>query len=241
MGADMPQELPLSLLDARLGYEYKDSELRLMALTHPSFYNKADSQAHYERLEFLGDAVLQLVVTEFLYRQLPQATEGLMTQLRARVVSRTSLALVARRLELNSFILMGKGEELSGGRERESTLSNTFEALLGAIMLDSNFEVAKKVTLALLEESLLEVSQNPREMNPKGELQTLLQKIYPESPVYKTEENEDKSLSRFRSEVLWRGFCVGKGMGESKQRAEVQAAEQALAGKLWEGKSWEKN
>lgn len=227
------------LLDTRLGYSYQRKDLRNLALTHPSAYGRGEVNTDYERLEFLGDAVLELTVTEYLFHHLPQAPEGLMTQLRARVVGRPNLAAAARRLELNKFMILGKGEDQSGGRERDSNLSNTFEALLGAIHLDSDFETAKGITLSLLKDSLEDVTSDPREINPKGELQIELQKIYPESPVYACSEEMKDNALHFSVDVVWRGLTLGHGEGHSKRRAEVAAATEALENKLWLGFSRE--
>lgn len=228
---------PSESLDERLGYSFKNPELRDLALTHPSTFTYGQTNTDYERLEFLGDAVLELTVTEFLYHKLPQASEGLMTQLRSRVVSRPSLAKTARALGLPAYLRLGKGEDSTGGRDRDSNLSNTFEALLGSIFLDSHFEMAKKVTLALLHDSLNEVAQNPKEYNPKGELQSELQKIVPETPIYQTLENESRQPARFTARVFWRDLELGIGHGESKRKAEIAAADHALGLKVWKKKS----
>lgn len=223
------------VLEARLGYTYCRKDIRDLALTHPSAYGRGEVNTDYERLEFLGDAVLELTVTEYLFHNLPKAPEGLMTQLRARVVGRPNLAAAARKLELNKFMILGKGEDISGGRDRDSNLSNTFEALLGAIFLDSDFETAKAITLALLQESLDSVTLDPREINPKGELQMELQKLYPESPTYVCTEHPEAGMgdTRFSVTVLWRGITLGHGQGNSKRRAEVQAASEALEKRSW--------
>lgn len=228
------QSLKLSeLLDERLGYYFKDAGIRKLALTHPSAYNRGEVNTHYERLEFLGDAVLELVVTEYLFEKMPLAPEGLMTQLRARVVGRANLAVLGRELELNQFMILGKGEEMTGGRDRESNIANTFEAVLGAVFLDSDFATAKGVALNLLGGSLESVAEDPREDNPKGELQMELQKRYPESPQYQTEEAPAGSEVKFFSKVVWRGEVLGEGAGDSKRKAEVAAALDSLLRKSW--------
>lgn len=218
-------------LDSVLGYAFNDDSLRDLALTHPSAYHHAQVNTDYERLEFLGDAVLQLTITEFLYHNLPNAPEGLMTQLRARIVGRGNLSQTTLSLGVPAYIRLGKGEELSGGRHRESTLANTFEALLGAIFLDSDFATAKKIALQLLHKSLLDVTSDPRDINPKGELQSELQRLYPEAPIYTTIENVPPTPTRFSSSVHWRGVLLGQGDGNSKRKAEVAAALNALAQK----------
>lgn len=230
----MSKEALVEQLCERLNYEFKDVSLLNLALTHPSSYVRGEINTHYERLEYLGDAVLELVVTEYLYKMLPTAPEGLMTQLRARVVGRPSLVGLARELELNKHMRLGKGEEQSGGRMRDSNLSNTFEAVIGAVFLDSNFEKVKEILLAILDKPLKAVTIDPREDNPKGELQTELQKIYPEAPKYATVENGSQAIQgKFFSTVIWRDNPLGSGYGESKRKAEVAAARDSLKQKKW--------
>lgn len=230
----MPESLDTKDIDNIIGYTYKQENLRQLALTHPSVYKKADSNTDYERLEFLGDAVLELAITEYLYTHLPLAPEGLMTQLRSRVVSRPNLAATAKQLGLHQFLILGKGEERSGGRERDTTLSNTFEALLGAAFLDSDYPTTRELILRLLAPSLREVTENPREVNPKGELQALLQSILPITPVYQCIEIEENNHPLFQAQVFWQNTLLGTGTGESKRRAEVASATDALTQKIWE-------
>ena len=135
----------LQVLEERIGYRFQNIALLKQALTHSSFTNeqKINKQKHYERLEFLGDAVLEMVSSEFLFKAHPQMPEGELTKLRASMVCEPSLAFCARDLELGKFILLGKGEESTGGRKRESITSDVMEAVIGAIFLDGGIECAK--------------------------------------------------------------------------------------------------
>src|SRR3712207_4957326 len=154
-------------------------------MTHPSLGH--ETQRHHfdnQRLEFLGDAVLQLIITEHLYAMFPREPEGRLTKLRSRLVSREALKRHAETLGLGQFLMMGRGEEACGGRERTSTLADAFEALLGAIYLDTNLETARQFVLTLAADDLARLEAEPVDINPKGHLQEVLQAISPRSPVY---------------------------------------------------------
>ncbi len=221
-------------LEERLGYRFQNPELLRQALTHPSADSKPQTRRTYERLEFLGDAILQLAVTQYLYHHMPKSTEGELTQLRARTVSRANLGKYGFILGLNDFIILGRGEEKAGGRNKNSIVANTFESVFGAMSLDSDFETAKGVALNLLHDALTSAAQQPKEINPKGELQAVLQEILPEAPTYQTEETgERESPTRFEARVLWRSLEIGHGVGPSKRKAEVAAAVNALKDKKW--------
>jgi ribonuclease-3 len=139
----------VSPLEERIGYKFRNSLLLAEALTHPSVAHETQRK-HFDnqRLEFLGDAVLQLVITEQLYRFFGEKAEGVLTKLRSRLVSRETLKTYAAAIDLGSYLVMGRGEEASGGRERASTLADAFEGLIGAIYLDSDLETARKFVLA---------------------------------------------------------------------------------------------
>src|SRR6266702_3004981 len=175
----------VSSLEERIGYKFRNSLFLAEALTHPSLGH--ETQRHHfdnQRLEFLGDAVLQLVITEHLFQHFGAEAEGQLTKLRSRLVSRETLKTYAAALDLGRYLLMGRGEEASGGRERTSTLADAFEALIGAIYLDGGLEAAKKFVLVQARPDLEEVAEEPVDINPKGHLQELLQSISPRSPVY---------------------------------------------------------
>ena len=221
-------------LEKKLGYHFTDENLLTQALTHPSVATTAETRLVYERLEFLGDAVLQLAVTQALFDCLPEASEGEMTQLRARTVSRKNLGEFGFNLGLQHLIILGKGEEKAGGRHKNTIMANTFESVFGAIFLDSDFETSRHIALHVLGDALENATTNRKEINPKGELQSILQDIFPEPPVYDTKEiNDPASPERFTSTVSWRGKEIGCGYGANKRKAEVEAAQRALKDKKW--------
>ena len=223
-------------LEAVIGYRFRNISLLQNALTHSSYANERwhNSLLSNERLEFLGDAILQLAVTQYLYRHMPQSPEGELTQLRARTVSRANLGKYGFILGLDKYIALGKGEERAGGRGKNSIIANTFESVFGAMSLDSDYETAKAVALRVLHEALDSAASHPKEINPKGELQAILQDILPETPSYETEEKGQRDAeNRFHSRVFWHGHAIGSGHGASKRKAEVAAAADALAAKAW--------
>ncbi len=163
-------------LQAQLGYSFRDAGLLRLALTHPSVAHEQGMPVQTnQRLEFLGDAVLQLVLTRELYEKFPAFGEGPLTKARAKLVNRRSLAERARQLGLGHHLIVSRGEEISGGRERPSALADTFEALLGAIFLDGGFDAARDFILHQFLSAFGELSAIPTLENPKGELQEWLQ------------------------------------------------------------------
>jgi ribonuclease-3 len=225
-------------LEERIGYKFRNSLLLAEALTHSSIsLERKDYPFDNQRLEFLGDAVLQLVITEELFSRFPDFTEGQLTKIRTRLVSRTALKEHARQLRLGEHLMMGRGEEASGGRDRASTLGDSFEALAGGIYLDGGLRAAKQFILRVAAENLTTVSAEPEEINPKGKLQELLQAVAPSSPVYELlEESGPEHLKHFRCRVVWEGLNLGEGSGHSKKEAEVAAASEALDNRLWESR-----
>ncbi len=226
----------MDALAEKLGYQFKDQDLLVQSMTHPSMSaEQREAVEDNQRLEFLGDAVLQVILTEHLYRVLPDQAEGHLTKIRASLVSRRALADCALRLGLEEYLRLGKGEEANGGRHRESNLADAFEALLGAICLDGGITGAREVTMRLMEEDLQEALEGEDTSNPKGRLQEELQALRRESPLYRilTEEGPDH-LKQFRVEVLWGGKPLGAGRGSSKKNAESAAAQDALERRRWE-------
>ena len=222
-------------LEERIGYQFKNPRLLLEALTHPSAtHEKQKKQFDNQRLEFLGDAVLQLVITEYLFARYGEAGEGRLTTRRSRLVSRESLKLQAAGLDLGQHLLMGRGEEASGGRQRASTLGDGFEALLGAIYLDSDLDTVRRFILEEMENDLARLEEEPLEVNPKGQLQELLQAISPRSPSYELLSHEGREHERiFQVRVIWEGQVLGEGSGRSKKQAESAAALAALKDQVW--------
>ena len=223
-------------LEHKIGHKFRNSLLLAEAMTHPSLGH--ETQRHHfdnQRLEFLGDAVLQLIITEHLYTMFPREAEGRLTKLRSRLVSREALRGHAAKLELGQFLMMGRGEEACGGRERTSTLADAFEALLGAIYLDTNLDTARRFVLTLAADDLAQLEVEPIDINPKGHLQELLQAISPRSPVYELiSEQGPEHEKTFVVRVVWEGMPLGEGSGRSKKQAETAAALQAMQTKAWE-------
>ena len=222
-------------LEERIGYKFRNSLLLAEALTHPSLGHETQ-RYHFDnqRLEFLGDAVLQLVVTEYLFQHFGAEAEGQLTKLRSRLVSREALKTHAAALDLGHYLLLGRGEETSGGRERTSTLADAFEALIGAIYLDGGFEMAKTFILTQARVDLDELAEKPADINPKGNLQELLQSISPRSPVYELiSQSGPEHEKTFEVQAIWEGIVLGKGSGRSKKQAETAAALEAMKLKRW--------
>ena len=220
----------LKALQDRLGYAFRDERLLRLALTHPSVaHEQGASVQHNQRLEFLGDSVLQLVLTVELYEKFPCVGEGLLTKARAQMVNRRSLAGQGRRLHLGEHLVLSRGEESSGGRERPSALADAFEALLGAIFLDAGFEPARDFVLRRFREEFGELEVIPNLENPKGELQELLQANSAEPPQYQLESVTGPDHDRlFESAVCHQGVVLGRGKGKSRKEAESRAALAAL-------------
>jgi ribonuclease-3 len=223
-------------LESRIHYKFRNSLLLAEALTHPSLaYESKRPHFDNQRLEFLGDAVLQLIVTEELYRMFPEFPEGRLTKLRSRVVSRRALARFAMAIHLGDYVLLGKGEEATGGRRRLSTLADAFEALIGAVYLDSGQEAARKLVLRLFQTEIGAFASSPEERNPKGELQECLQALQPQAPSYRIISESGPDHRRvFQAEVTWENLVLATGKGKSKKEAEARAAAEALRARVWE-------
>jgi ribonuclease III len=220
----------LSDLQTRLGYAFRDPALLRLALTHPSVaHEQGIPVQHNQRLEFLGDAVLQVVLTRELYEKFPTYGEGPLTKARARLVNRRSLAEKGRALGLGTHLILSRGEETNGGRERPSALADSFEALLGAIFLDGGFASAEKFILAQFNEASGAQAVIPGIDNPKGELQELLQSRSPEAPEYQVSATSGPDHDRlFECTVHHGGTELARGQGKSKKEAESNAALAAL-------------
>ncbi len=222
---------PEATLERRLGIEFKDRSLLKLALTHRSYVHEApdDATESNERLEYLGDAFLGLVVAEHLYGRYPDLAEGRLTALRSGLVRSATLAAVAAELELGERLYLGHGEETSGGRTRERNLARGFEAVLGAILLDQGYAKAKRWTLKLFNDRL--ESLPPGLVDDfKSLLQERVQAEGSPPPVYRTVKEEGPDHDRdFTVEVIVDGAVAGEGSGPSKQKAEREAARAALA------------
>ena len=216
-------------LESAIGYRFHDKKLPEMALSHSSYANEAlhDGLKSYERLEFLGDSILGFVTADFLYRTFPTLHEGELTKLRAEVVCESSLATVAKQLDLGERLLLGKGEEAGGGRQRVSIIADTVESLIAAICLDGGFDEAKKFIYRFV---LCDVQSKIAEnADYKTRLQELVQRKKDQTIVYvlRAESGPDHD-KHFEVAVEINGVCAGIGTGTSKKRAEQVAARQAL-------------
>lgn len=219
-------------LESRIRYRFRDPALLEEALTHASMRHEArETPRDNQRLEFLGDAVLDLVLSEALYQRLPDRDEGVMTKLRTRLVSEGALAKMARNLGLGNFLKINRSAEITGCRDRDSTLADALEALIGAVYLDGTLEAARAMILDVSGSELQVVLAKPVDVNPKGELQELLQGLTAITPAYAILREEGPAHERlFQAIVTWNGHRLGEGVGPSKKEAEIAAAEAALAG-----------
>jgi ribonuclease-3 len=224
----------LEELQRRLGHSFADGDLLRQALTHASFgHEKRRKLPDNQRLEFLGDAVLQLAVTTELYRRFPELTEGRLTVLRAKLVRREHLQVLAQQLNLGEHLILGRGEENSLGRQRGSILADAMEAVLGAVYAEAGWEGARAIILRLLEPALAEIGNenDATEANPKGTLQEKLQADGENPPVYRCLSETGPAHARVYEVVVeWQGRELGRGEGASKKEAETRAAQAALAG-----------
>jgi ribonuclease-3 len=220
----------LRQLQQELGCRFRDEELLHLALTHPSVaHEHGTGGQHNQRLEFLGDAVLQLIHTRALYEQFPEFGEGQLTKARARLANRRSLSEQSRQLNLGRHLTLSRGEEQQGGRERASALADAFEAVVGAIFLDTGFEAAREFVLRRFADQFALIACTPALENPKGDLQELLQAGTGEAPQYNEEGASGPDHDRvFECAVYHRGLELGRGSGKSKKDAESQAALAAL-------------
>ena len=221
----------LGALSERLGVSFRDISLLQLALTHTSYGNEAKQPvAHNERLEFLGDAVLELASSTYLYQHFPEMPEGQLTKVRASIVCSATLALLARHLHLGDYLLLGHGEEMGGGRERQTNLEDTFECVIGAIYLDQGWETARAYVLRQLEPEFRRVADG---IVIQKDYKTMLQEF-----VFRKEnqsvryvelgESGPDHAKTFRFHVVVTGKVMGEGTGHSKKEAEQQAARMAL-------------
>jgi ribonuclease-3 len=220
---------PLERLDDALGVAFHDPGLREMALTHRSFAFERGLLATNERLEFLGDSVLGLVVTDMAYREYPEMPEGALAKLRAAVVNMTALADVARSLGLGEVVLLGKGEEQSGGRDKSSILADALEAVFGAVYLDRGLEVATGLIEGLFRPRMQAYVRGEGDRDYKTILQELASQALRSMPEYRLEERGPDHEKEFTATVHLGGEPMGTGTGRSKKEAEQRAAAQAFA------------
>lgn len=218
------------LIEEKLGYSFKDRSLLLLAFIHRSFINEnKDVKEHNERLEFLGDSILGLLMAEYLYRFLPSTPEGQLSYLRSRLVEATSCIEYIQSLNIAHYILLGKGERMNDGRGRGSILADLFEAIIGAIYLDGGLEAARTFLFNNFAKQIDAILQTPLR-NWKALLQDYCQKKYQQTPIYQVLHESGPDHSKvFQVSVTINNQELGIGQGPSKKEAQQAAAEDALS------------
>jgi len=225
-----------SLLEKKLGINFKNKDLLIQAFIHRSYLNENPDfyLFHNERLEFLGDAVLELVVTQYLFENYPKKQEGMMTNWRAALVNSKMLSKIAKRLDFNSFLLLSQGEEKETGKARQFILANTFEAFMGALYLDQGYDVCDKFIRQHLIKALPEIIKKGLFKDAKSSFQEQAQEKVAITPSYKVlRETGPDHNKNFVVGVFLKEKLVAKGEGSSKQEAEEEAAKNGLEAKGW--------
>lgn len=214
-----------------INYKFKNIELLSGAFCHSSYVNEnlKSNRESNERLEFLGDAVLELVISDHIFKEYSNLPEGELTKFRASIVCEATLAAKARQLKIGNYLMLGKGERTTGGNERDSILADTFEAVLGAIYLDSGFDIAKQHILEIMLPSIKELEHNFKMMDYKTYLQEYMQKISKETVKYNIiKEYGPAHDKNFLAEAVHSGKKLGEGIGKTKKEAEQNAALDSL-------------
>jgi ribonuclease-3 len=219
----------LGSLDRALGVSFHDQGLRQAALTHRSYAFERGTDVTNERLEFLGDSVLGLVVTDMAYATFPELPEGALAKLRAAIVNMSALADVARSLGLGDIVLLGKGEELSGGRDKASILADALEAVFGAVYLDRGLDVSRELIERLFRPRMEAYVRGEGDRDYKTILQELASQEMRAMPEYRLEERGPDHEKEFTATVFLAGEPLGTGTGRSKKEAEQRAAQEAHA------------
>jgi ribonuclease-3 len=214
-------------LAGRLGWSVVDGDLLLRSLAHRSWCAENPGTGSNERLEFLGDAVLGLVVTDHLYRTYPDMPEGELAKVRASVVNSAALAELAAELEIGNALLLGKGEDQSGGRQKPSILADAMEALIGAVYLDQGWTASETMVMRLLGDRIESAAAGPGGQDYKTRLQELCARLYDQLPVYLVSDEGPDHAKLFHAVVHVRGQPRGDGRGRSKKQAEQAAAKVA--------------
>jgi len=222
-----PPGLPPDELEARLTRPFGDPDLLLRALAHRSWCAETEGAQSNERLEFLGDAVLGLVVTDHLYRTYPDLPEGELAKVRASLVNSEALAEVASTLDLGNALLLGKGEAASGGREKPSILADAMEAVIGAVYIDGGWDAAVELIMRLLADRIEEAAAGPGGQDFKTRLQELAARRFDQLPRYDVIDEGPDHAKRFFATVFLDGSERGRGEGRSKKQAEQAAAKAA--------------
>lgn len=224
--------LSYSEIEKKLGYVFNNKELLKLALTHKSYAHEngdLSSLCYNERLEFLGDAILEHIISIYLYNVTPALKEGVMSKKRAEIVCEQSLSSVIREVKLSKYVRLGKCEITTGGNKKDAILADMFEAILGAIYLDGGFEVAQKTCLKILEETIHKILNEKASLDYKSRLQELLQKNGTVRIEYMLDKETGKDHAKtFFSSVYYEGEKIGEGSGKTKKASEQAAAAVAL-------------
>lgn len=227
----------LSELQKTINYKFKDLNLLNTSLCHSSYANEHKNRGivSNERLEFLGDVVVDLVVSDYLYKRFSTYPEGQLTKIRASIVCESSLAFAARKIKLGDYLLLGKGEEITGGRNRESVLSDAFEALAAAIYLDGGYEAVKDVLINNFEQDIIHaIAKGELFIDYKTELQELMQRKSKGKVEYRvTKEEGPDHDKKFYVNVIVDNEILGEGIGRNKKEAEQNAAKNVLKKVRW--------
>lgn len=215
-------------IEKKIGYEFSDKELLKTALSHSSYANENHTRNN-ERLEFLGDSVLSIIVSDYIFKKMENVNEGDLSKFRATLVCEQSLAEIAKKINLSELVFLGRGEEKMGGRRRPSIISDAFEAVLGAIYLDGGMDTARKWLLGLIEERILETLTGKLYRDYKTTLQEIVQRDGKSSVTYKTiSENGMEHNKSFEVQVFVNGEPKCKALGHSKKEAEQAAAKATI-------------
>lgn len=218
-------------IEKTLGYTFKNRHLLIESLTHKTKHHEDPDSFpyHYDRLEFLGDSVLSLIIAESLFLNPAKFNEAQMSQMKSHLVKETVLYEIAKDISLGDVIFLGKGEETTGGRQKRSILADVVEALIGAMYLDSGYNITKSIILKLFTQKIKNVIEKKEGIDFKSELQEICQNLYGTTPLYKIVKQQGEEHKKiFTVEVYIEGNKFGSGVGKSKKEAEIISAKEAL-------------
>ncbi|KAA0258803.1 ribonuclease III [Deferribacter autotrophicus] len=215
-------------LEKIIGYSFNSKSLLLEAITHSSYAYEKKLKKNYERLEFLGDAVLQLIITEYMIIKYKDLNEGVLSQYRSFFVSEDFISEIAKKINLYNFIRLGKGEIVTGGNRKPSLLADTFESLLAAVYLDGGYNEARRIVLELMSDLIDEYIQGKKVIDPKTELQKITQKEFGYLPEYRIVKEEGPEHDKVFTVEVKLHNCTFLGTGKNKKKAEMDAAKKAL-------------
>lgn len=212
-----------------IGYNFKDNKLLLEALTHKSYANENKLNYNNERLEYLGDSIIDFAIAYILYKQFSNSNEGLLSRYRAALVNEKELSKIARKIKLNEYIILGKGERLTSGNDKDSIISDAYEAVIGAIFLDSNMNNVLKIVKKHFKEELENISSMDIMQDYKTAILILCQERYRIAPSYEVinQSGPDHNCT-FEVRIIINGAEYGRGKGKTKKEAEQQAAKEAM-------------